>query len=108
VVREYVAKYGGAAGQVSSDVAEAYSVGMVMTQAVTAVKSLDQTAIINYLHSGVTLNSAQGPVQFNSQGENPKPAAYIFQWQKGNFVQVLPTAASGSVAIEYPKPSWGS
>jgi branched-chain amino acid transport system substrate-binding protein len=108
VVSEYVAKYGGPADQVNSDVAEGYSVGMVMQQAVTATKSLDQTKIINYLHSGATLNSAQGPVQFNSQGENPKPAAYVFQWQNGKFVQVLPVGASGSVPIQYPKPAWGS
>ncbi|MGD0554051.1 MAG: amino acid ABC transporter substrate-binding protein [Streptosporangiaceae bacterium] len=108
VVNEYVTKYGGPADQVNSDVAEAYSVGMVMAQAVTAVKSLNQTAIINYLHSGVTLTSAQGPVQFNSLGENLKPAAYVFQWQNGKFVQVLPVGASGSVSIQYPKANWGS
>lgn len=108
VVREFVAKYGGTADEVNSDVAEAYSVGMVMAQAVTHLKSLDQTAIINYLHSGVTLNSAQGPVSFNSLGENLKQTAYVFQWQKGNFVQVLPVGAAGSVSMEYPKPNWGS
>jgi branched-chain amino acid transport system substrate-binding protein len=109
VVSEFVAKYGGPADQVNSDVAEAYSVGMVMAQAVTHVKSAtDQKAIISYLHSGVTLNSAQGPVQFTSDGENPKPAAFVFQWQNGQFVQVLPVGASGSKPIEYPKPNWGS
>jgi ABC-type branched-subunit amino acid transport system substrate-binding protein len=108
VVSEFVAAYGGPADQVNSDVAEAYSVGMVMAQAVTATKGTDNTKIISYLHSGVTLNSAQGPVQFNASGENPKPAAYVFQWQNGKFVQVLPVGASGSVAIEYPKPNWGA
>jgi branched-chain amino acid transport system substrate-binding protein len=108
VVSEFVAKYGGPADQVNSDVAEAYSVGMVMQQAVSHVGSVDQAKIISYLHSGVTLNSAQGPVQFTSDGENPKPAAYVFQWQNGNFVQVLPVGAPGSVSILYPKPNWGA
>jgi branched-chain amino acid transport system substrate-binding protein len=108
VVSEYVAKYGGTASGVNSDVAEAYSVGMVMAQAVTATHGTNNSAIIGYLHSGVTLNSAQGPVQFNSQGENLKPAAYVFQWQNNNFVQVLPVGDKQSVAIQYPKANWGT
>lgn len=108
VVSEYVAKYGGTASGVNSDIAEAYSVGMVMAQAVTATNGTSNAAIISYLHSGVTLNSAQGPVQFNSEGENLKPAAYVFQWQKGNFVQVLPVGDKNSVAIQYPKANWGT
>ena len=35
-------------------------------------------------------------------------AAFVFQWQKGNQVQVLPVGASGSKAATYPKPNWGS
>jgi branched-chain amino acid transport system substrate-binding protein len=108
VVSEYVAKYGGPADQVNSDVAEAYSVGMVMAQAVTATHGTDNAAIVSYLHSGVTLTSAQGPVQFNSQGENLKPAAYVFQWQNGKFVQVLPVGDKLSVPIQYPKANWGT
>ncbi len=34
---------------------------------------------------------------------------FIFQWQAGSkFAQVLPTSASGSVAIINPKPNWAS
>ena len=64
--------------------------------------------IISYLHSGVTLSSVQGPVKFNALGENLMATAFIFQWQNGKFVQVLPAGAAGSVQIEYPKPVWGS
>jgi branched-chain amino acid transport system substrate-binding protein len=108
LVSEYVAKYGGNASDVNADVAEAYSVGQAVAQAVAATHSLDNAKIIAYLHSGVTLNSVQGPVKFDSLGENGAAAAFVFQWQKGNQVQVLPTGASGSKAIEYPKPNWGS
>ncbi|HEY1519566.1 MAG TPA: amino acid ABC transporter substrate-binding protein [Solirubrobacteraceae bacterium] len=108
LVSEYVAKYGGTASDVNADVAEAYSVGQAVAQAVAATHSLDNAKIIAYLHSGVTLNSVQGPVKFDSLGENGAAAAFVFQWQKGNQVQVLPTGASGSKAIEYPKPNWGS
>jgi branched-chain amino acid transport system substrate-binding protein len=108
MVNEYVSKYGGNAAGVNADVAEAYSVGQAVAQAVAATHSLDNAKIISYLHSGVTLNTVQGPVKFNSLGENGAAAAFVFQWQKGNQVQVLPVGASGSKAATYPKPNWGS
>jgi hypothetical protein len=45
-------------------------------------------------------------VSFNSLGENTKAIAFIFQWQNGKFVQVLPAGATGSVPVLYPKPDW--
>jgi branched-chain amino acid transport system substrate-binding protein len=113
MVNEYVAKYGGSPSDVNSDVAEAYSVGEVAAQAVKAVGAPTDTKtlnskIISYLHSGVTLSSVQGPVQFNSLGQNVKAIAFIFQWQNGKYVQVLPLGATGSVAIINPKPKWSS
>ena len=106
MVKAYVARYGGTASGVNADVAEAYSVGQVVDQAVTHDKSLSNAALISYLHSGVTLQSVQGPVRFNSLGENLVATAFIFQWQNGKFVQVLPLGAPGSVKILYPKPGW--
>ena len=64
--------------------------------------------IIAYLHSGKTFTSVQGPVQFNGLGENVKAIAFIFQWQNGKFVQVLPANDPGSVKVLYPKPAWTS
>ena len=90
MVEEYIAKYGGTASDINADVAEAYSVGEVVGQAVTHNKSLSNAELIRYLHSGVTLQGAQGPVEFNRQGENLAPAAFVFQWQNGSFNQVLP------------------
>jgi branched-chain amino acid transport system substrate-binding protein len=106
MVKAYVARYGGTASGVNADVAEAYSVGEVADQAVTHDKSLSNAQLISYLHSGVTLQSVQGPVRFNSLGENLVATAFIFQWQNGKFVQVLPLGAPGSVKILYPKPGW--
>jgi branched-chain amino acid transport system substrate-binding protein len=108
MVREYVAQNGGTASGVNADVAEAYSVGQVMEQAVVATGGTDNTKIINYLHSGVTLNSVQGPVRFDALGENGSAVAFIFQWQNGSFKQVLPTGTSGSVSITASKPAWSS
>jgi branched-chain amino acid transport system substrate-binding protein len=106
MVQEYIAKYGGTASTINTDVAEAYSVGEVAADAVLAVGT-NNAKIIRYLHSGVTLNTVQGPAQFTSLGENPKPASFIFQWQPpGNYNQVLPVGAPGSVKIIFPKPNW--
>jgi branched-chain amino acid transport system substrate-binding protein len=108
MVAAYIAKYGGPASNINADVAEAYSVGQVVDQAVTHNKSLSNSALISYLHSGVTLQSVQGPVRFNSLGENLSATAFVFQWQNGKFVQVLPLGAPGSVKIIFPKPHWAS
>ena len=108
MVQEYVAKYGGSPSDVNADVAEAYSVGQIVAQAVAATHSLDNAKIIAYLHSPVALSSVQGPVKFDSLGENGAAAAFAFQWQKANLVQVLPVGSTGSKPAEYPKPNWGS
>jgi branched-chain amino acid transport system substrate-binding protein len=109
LVKEYVAKYGGTASSMSSDVAEAYSVGQVMEQAIKATGGTDNAKIIAYLHSsGTTLTSVQGPVKFDSLGENGESDAFVFQWQNDVFDQVLPASAAGSVAILATKPNWAS
>ena len=107
MVQEYIAKYGGTPSDINSDVAEGYGVGQVAAQAVKATGGTDQAKIISYLHSGATLSSVQGPVQFNSLGMNMKPVVFVFQWQNGNYAQVLPVGAPGSGQILFPKPAWG-
>jgi branched-chain amino acid transport system substrate-binding protein len=106
LVKEYVKEYGGSASGVNSDVAEAYSVGQVMDQAVTATGGTDNAKIIAYLHSGVTLSSVQGPVRFDALGENGASVAFVFQWQNGSFDQVLPADMAGSKSILAIKPAW--
>jgi len=108
MVAEYVARYGGTPSSVNADVAEAYSVGQVMEQAVTATGGTDNSKIISFLHSGVTLTSVQGPVKFDALGENGAAAAFIFQWQQGSLNQVLPLRTDGSVQIISTKPPWAS
>jgi branched-chain amino acid transport system substrate-binding protein len=106
MVAEYIKIYGGTPSGINADVAEAYSVGQVTQQAVEHLKSLDNTKIISYLHSGVTLQSVQGPVTFDSLGRNAAATTFVFQWQNGKFVQVLPAGAPGSVTVLNPKPAW--
>jgi branched-chain amino acid transport system substrate-binding protein len=109
MVKAYIAKYGGTASDINADVAEGYSVGETLAAAVTATKSLDNTKVTHYLHSGVTIQTVQGPAKFSSNGMNVVASKFIFQWQSGSkFVQVLPTNATGSVPIVNPKPIWAS
>ncbi|MGI8447341.1 MAG: amino acid ABC transporter substrate-binding protein [Streptosporangiaceae bacterium] len=109
MVKAYIAKYHGTAADINADVAEAFSVGEVTAAAATATKSLDNKKIISYWHSGVTMQTVQGPVKFDSTGANTVAQKFIFQWQKGGtFDQVLPSGATGSVPIINPKPSWSS
>jgi branched-chain amino acid transport system substrate-binding protein len=108
MVAEYVAEYGGSASDVNADVAEAYSVGQVAAQAITATGGVDNASIIKYLHSGVTLQTVQGSVLFNSLGENSAADAFVFQWNNTgtDFQQVLPASDPGSVPIIAAKPAW--
>jgi branched-chain amino acid transport system substrate-binding protein len=106
MVSEYIAKYGGDKSGISSDVAEAYSVGQVVAQAVTTNKSLDQSKLIATLHAG-TFTSVQGPVQFDNTGQNTKLQAYLFQWQSGQFIPVYPASVASS-PVQFPKNNWPS
>jgi branched-chain amino acid transport system substrate-binding protein len=106
MVKEYIAQYGGNASGVNADVAEAYSVGQVLAQAVQATHGFDQQKIVSYLKSGGTLNSVQGPVKFDSLGENTAQKTLTFQWQNGTLVQSIPTSTAGATPPVYPKPAW--
>jgi branched-chain amino acid transport system substrate-binding protein len=106
MVAEYIKKYGGTAADVNADVAEAYAVGQVITAAVKATGGFNNTKIITYLHSGVTIPSVLGSVKFNKLGENNEPTAFTFQWQGSKFVEVNPTTDPGASKILYPKPAW--
>jgi branched-chain amino acid transport system substrate-binding protein len=106
MVKAYLEKYGGKASGINADVAEGYAVGEVAQQAVTAIKSLDNKKLIAYLHSGKTFSSVQGPVKFDSLGENAAAKAYTFQWQHKKYIQVLPRGDKNSKTPEYPKKAW--
>jgi len=101
MVEDYIAKYGGTSADINADVAEAYSAGEVLADAVQATKSVKNSQIIKYLHGPVTLQTVQGKVKFQSDGENLAGQAFIFQWQNnGQFIPVLgpDTGTQGPVA----------
>jgi branched-chain amino acid transport system substrate-binding protein len=112
LVAAYIKAYGGTAADISSDVPEAYSVGQVTAQAVKNVGSLDQAKIIANLHSA-TFTSVQGPVKFDSTGQNTDAFAYVFQWQGGQLYPYSPGSdgslsriLAGEPAVVFPKPAW--
>jgi branched-chain amino acid transport system substrate-binding protein len=104
-VSEFIAKYGGAAGDISADAAEAYSVGQVVDQAATKAQSIDNKKLIDTLHSG-TYQTIQGPMSFDATG---KPqggvGVYIEQWQGGGAIFVYPKTIAAKDP-QYPKKSW--
>jgi branched-chain amino acid transport system substrate-binding protein len=104
MVQEYLAHYGGDKSSVSSDVAEGYAVGQVVAQAVTQNNSLDQAKLISTLHSG-TFTSVQGPVKFDSTGQNTLAQGYLFQWQNGEYIPVYPANVATAAPV-FPKPNW--
>jgi branched-chain amino acid transport system substrate-binding protein len=103
MVQDYLAQYGGNANDINADVAEAYSVGQVLEQAVTRIHSINNTALIEELQTDV-FNSVQGPVQFpaGQYGANSQALAYLFQWQSGNFIPVYPSSVAAQNP-EFPK-----
>jgi branched-chain amino acid transport system substrate-binding protein len=104
--QQYIAKFGGTADGITGDAVQAYSVLQVLKQAIDKAQSIDNTKLMQVLRNN-TFQSVQGPVKFNSDGENTLAAAYLFQWQHGNLVPVYPpTNAQGTP--EYPKPNWPS
>jgi branched-chain amino acid transport system substrate-binding protein len=107
MVQDYIAKFGGTASDVNADVAEAYSAGEVLADAVTATRGTNNAKIITYLHGNHTLQTVQGPVKFKQDGENIGGTGFVYQWNNGQFLQVLPTAAHGSSPVVKTKPAWG-
>ncbi|HYT29083.1 MAG TPA: amino acid ABC transporter substrate-binding protein [Ktedonobacteraceae bacterium] len=99
MVQAYIARYGGTADQVNADVAEAYSAGQVLQQAVAKTRSIDNGALITELHSQDVFNTVQGTAKFAPDGQNEQALAYLFQWQAGQLTLVYPL----SVAAENPE-----
>ncbi|HLH63558.1 MAG TPA: amino acid ABC transporter substrate-binding protein [Ktedonobacteraceae bacterium] len=103
MVQAYLAQYGGNENDINADVAEAYSTGQVLEQAITRIHSLDNTKLVTELHNDV-FNTVQGPAEFptNLHGMNSEALAYLFQWQMGNFIPVYPSSAAAENP-EFPK-----
>jgi len=104
MVQDYLAQYGGTADQINADVAEAFSVGQVLEQAVNTKHNIDNNILIKELHSGVVFNTVQGTTKFDDTGQNITAIAYLFQWQHGQFLTVYPSFVA-AVNPEYSVPT---
>ena len=104
MVQDYLARYGGTADSINADVAEAYSVGQVVEQAVNNIHSFDNAKLIRELHSDI-FNTVQGTVKFDSTGQNTLALPYLFQWQGGAFMPVYPPFVAAANP-EFPKQQW--
>jgi len=100
----YLARYGGSAGDISSDTVQAYSTGQILEQAINKSHSFGNAKLIQELHTD-SFNSLQGPLEFTSDGENKVGVAYLFQWQQGQLIPVYPSDQAQSNP-EYPKANW--
>jgi branched-chain amino acid transport system substrate-binding protein len=106
-VSEFIAKYGGKTADISTDSAEAYSVGQVVEQAAAKAGSIDNKKLIDAIHSG-TYNTIQGPISFDATGkphEQGGAGVYVEQWQGGQANFVYP-ASVAAAPPEYPKKAW--
>ena len=108
MVAQYIKMFGGTPDAISADVAEAFAAGQVLVQAVTHTNSTSNADLQTYLRSGASFQSVQGPVRFGSDGQNVSATPYVFQWQKGKFVGVLPTGSQDVQPIEVNRPDWGT
>jgi branched-chain amino acid transport system substrate-binding protein len=109
MVAAYIKAYGGDINAINADVPEAFSAGQVLAEAVNKIGSTDNKKLQAYLHSGASFTSVQGPVQFAADGQNSGAAPYVFQWQKGVYLPVLPLGGPDKVSpIETMRPDWGT
>ncbi|MFQ5611095.1 MAG: amino acid ABC transporter substrate-binding protein [Anaerolineae bacterium] len=102
-VARYVEMFGGSAGDIPEDAANAFTVGQVLQQAVENTGSIDNEALIEELHQG-TYQTVVGPLSFDEVGA-PQGSFMLLQWQGDNFVIVGPPGREQAQAI-WPKPEW--
>jgi branched-chain amino acid transport system substrate-binding protein len=108
MVHMYIKKYGGTPEAISSDVAETFSVGQVLQQAVEATHSINNAVLRAYIENPHhVFQTVQGPVHYvpGGWGQSSAPA-YIGQWQHGRLIFVYPPFIANGAKPEFPKPNW--
>lgn len=103
MVALYIEMFGGEPGDIPEDVANAFTVGQVLQQAVEVIGSIDNTALIEELHQG-TYQTVVGPLSFDEVGR-PQGSFMLLQWQGDTFVIVGPEERAQADA-GWPKPEW--
>lgn len=103
MVAKYVEMFGGNAGDIPEDVANAFTVGQVLQQAIEKIGAVDNAALIEELHKG-TYQTVVGPLSFDEVGK-PQGSFMLLQWQGDTFVIVGPGERKRAEPI-VPKPEW--
>jgi branched-chain amino acid transport system substrate-binding protein len=103
MLAKYVEIYGGEAGDVAEDTANAFTVGQVLEQAVNNIQSIDNAALIEELHQG-TYQTVVGDLSFDETGQ-PLGTYMLLQWQGDNYTIIGPGNRAQAEAI-WPKPAW--
>jgi branched-chain amino acid transport system substrate-binding protein len=88
----------------AEDAADAYAAAEVLQAAVTAVGSLDQAKIRDWLHAN-SVQTILGPLSWTATGE-PQGKFLLAQWQSGKAQVVAPASAATSQTVVNPKPGW--
>jgi branched-chain amino acid transport system substrate-binding protein len=88
----------------AEDAADAFAAAEVLQSAVSAVGSLDQAKIRDWLH-GNTVQTILGPLSWKPTGE-PNGTFLLAQWQSGKAQVVAPANAATSQKVVNPKPDW--
>ena len=102
LVEAFLAKFGGEPGDIAEDVANAFTVAQVMQQAIEETGSIDNAALIEYMHAN-RFNTAVGELGFDECGR-PSGYTHVFQWQNDVIEIIYPLSAATSSYIE--KPDW--
>lgn len=103
MIAKYIELYGGEAGDVAEDTANAFTVGQVLQQAVENIQSIDNAALIEELHQG-SYDTVVGPLSFDETGK-PLGSYMLLQWQGDNYTIIGPANRAQAEAI-WPKPEW--
>lgn len=103
MVAKYIEMFGGSATDVPEDVANAFTVGQVLQQAVEAIGSIDNAALIVELHQG-TYNTVVGELSFDELGK-PQGSFMLLQWQGDTFLIIGPGERAQTDPV-WPKPGW--
>jgi branched-chain amino acid transport system substrate-binding protein len=88
----------------AEDAADAFATAQVLQTAVTAVGSIDQAKIRDWLHAN-EVQTILGPLSWTATGE-PRGQFLLAQWQSDEVQVVAPPEVATTKTIVNPKPGW--
>jgi branched-chain amino acid transport system substrate-binding protein len=107
-IRDYKEKFN---EDPDEDMAQAFSVCQAMANAVHHTKSLDNTALRDWLAERTTddpVKTIQGGYQFDDKGLTKDRDVLLLQWQDGELRHVFPKGEeyADSTDLQWPMPNW--